>query len=111
MKLKQLAKMMALLLKVLLCISFEPFFCILIYIYIYILGTIGSKISLITNFFEMKQSEDYCLYQYHVDFQPMIDSIKLRKFLLKRCVDLIGPVKAFDGMVLFCNRKFNKEVM
>ena len=58
----------------------------------------------------MSQSQNFSLYQYHVDFQPSIDSIGLRKMLLKDHKELIGPVKAFDGMVLFCSRKFEKTV-
>ena len=58
----------------------------------------------------MSQSKNFSLFQYHVDFQPPVESIHLRKMLLKDHKELIGPVKAFDGMVLFCSRKFEKTV-
>ena len=70
----------------------------------------GRPVNLLSNFFEMKQLSNFSLYQYHVDFTPMIDNIKLRKRLLKNHSEMIGPVKAFDGMVLFSSLKLEKNV-
>ena len=93
-------------------------YIIYIYIYMYIiynthytlLGKMGREINLTSNFFEMKQNNNFSLYQYHVDFHPMIDNINLRKRLLRYHSEMIGPVKAFDGMVLFCCRKLENNV-
>ena len=56
----------------------------------------------------MNQSNNSELYQYHVDFSPIIDNIRVRKRLLNEHQSIIGNVKAFDGMVLFCARKLNQ---
>jgi aubergine-like protein len=41
------------------------------------------------------------VYQYHVDFRPMVDSKNIRFKLLNEHRDVIGNVKAFDGNILY----------
>ena len=63
-----------------------------------------------TNFFEIINRPDWALYQYHVDFDPTIESRVLRCGLLKQHDALFRNVKAFDGMTLFSMTKLEREV-
>ena len=64
-------------------------------------GVTGTPIPLLTNYFVLHTRPDSAIYQYHVDFSPPVDSKALRKKLLRDHEELVGKVRAFDGMVLF----------
>jgi aubergine len=73
-------------------------------------GAQNETIELYTNFFEIINSPEWALYQYHVDFDPQILSKALRCGLLKQHDNLFKNVKAFDGMTLFSMTKLDNEV-
>ena len=68
-------------------------------------GTTGQPIKVIGNYVVLKKLPDAVIFQYHVDFNPPIDSKGLRKALLREHKELLGEVRAFDGMVLFLPKK------
>ena len=74
------------------------------------IGDRNQTIELYTNFVEINNRPDWALYQYHVDFDPPIESKALRCGLLKQHDHLFRSVKAFDGMTLFSMTKLDKEV-
>ena len=65
---------------------------------------------MVTNFFGMSQTTNSELFQYHVTYTPDIDNVKTKKRLLNEHKDIIGHIKAFDGMVLFTKIKLTKKV-
>ena len=65
---------------------------------------------LYSNFFRLEMSPDYFLHQYDVTFAPEIHSKKLRTGLLNEHKDLIGPVRAFDGQILFLPKRLPEKV-
>ena len=68
-------------------------------------GATGAPIQLVANYFVLHTRPDAAVYQYHVDFNPPVDSKALRKKLLRDHEELVGKVRAFDGMVLFLPRR------
>ncbi len=75
------------------------------------LGTEVEPIELYTNYFEVMNRPNWVLYQYHVDFDPSIESKALRCGLLKQHDGLFNNSKAFDGMTLYSMTKLEKEVL
>ncbi|OWF41593.1 piwi-like protein 1 [Mizuhopecten yessoensis] len=73
-------------------------------------GNSGTPLPLATNFFTFDCDEDWSLYQYHVDFNPMIDSRKMKAGLLFTHAELLGATRVFDGMILYLPRKLPQEV-
>lgn len=53
---------------------------------------------------------DYTLYQYHVDFEPAIDSKRLRIGLLYSFKHLFNDCASFDGQQLYSIYKLDDEV-
>ena len=72
-------------------------------------GSTGQKIDLLTNYFEIKVRDNKPLYQYHVDFNPVVkaDSVKLRKALVHR-IECLRNRHLFDGMILYCPDRLNE---
>lgn len=50
------------------------------------------------------------MYQYHVDFEPEIDSKRMRIGLLRPHDPLFDNNKAFDGRTVFSMKKLDNEV-
>ena len=75
-----------------------------------VVGTVGQMIPLITNFFKLQADGQWNLYQYHVDFNPHLESKRLRIALLHSHAEILGGTRAFDGMVLFMPKKLPQEV-
>ncbi|XP_038059144.1 piwi-like protein 1 [Patiria miniata] len=73
-------------------------------------GTAGNKINIMTNCFKLKADERWLLYQYHVDFSPMVDSPRARQGLLRFHTEALGSPMAFDGMILFLLRRLDQPV-
>ncbi|XP_074640256.1 piwi-like protein 1 isoform X2 [Tubulanus polymorphus] len=72
-------------------------------------GGYGAPQTIIANFFKLESAPSWNLYQYHVDFKPQVDSKRVRIAMVKSQSAIIGPVSAFDGMVLFLPRKLEKN--
>ncbi|XP_071945006.1 piwi-like protein 1 [Antedon mediterranea] len=71
-------------------------------------GKTGSVCQLVSNNFRLKTKGQWALYQYHVDFNPPVDSKRLRIALVKQQKEIIGATNAFDGMVLFLPIKLER---
>uniref|UniRef100_A0AAQ6IHN9 Piwi-like 1 n=1 Tax=Anabas testudineus TaxID=64144 RepID=A0AAQ6IHN9_ANATE len=64
-------------------------------------GTTGSAIQLSANFFRILSRPQWVLYQYHVDFNPPMESRRLRSALLFQHEEALGSARSFDGALLF----------
>ncbi|KAM4047113.1 piwi-like protein 4 [Anomaloglossus baeobatrachus] len=73
-------------------------------------GTSGDPVNLLTNLFDLGLPSQWVLYQYHVDFNPSIASMRLKAALLYSHGDIIGSARAFDGAILFLSRKLENKV-
>ncbi|XP_075707606.1 piwi-like protein 4 isoform X2 [Rhinoderma darwinii] len=73
-------------------------------------GTSGDPVKLLTNLFGLGLPTQWSLYQYHVDFNPSIASIRLKAALLYSHGDVLGSARAFDGAILFLARKLQNKV-
>ena len=62
------------------------------------------------NYFEVINKPNWVLYQYHVDFNPQIESRRLRMALLHTHNSLFPQNKAFDGSTLFSLTKLPDDV-
>ncbi|XP_026177345.1 piwi-like protein 1 [Mastacembelus armatus] len=75
-------------------------------------GTTGSAIQLKANFFRILSRPQWVLYQYHVDFNPPVESRRLRYVLLFQHEETLGSARSFDGALLFMpHRLHNKETV
>ncbi|XP_048257294.1 piwi-like protein 1 [Haliotis rufescens] len=73
-------------------------------------GTSGRPMPVLANFFRLETAPDWMLYQYHVDFNPTIDSRRLKNALLMSHIEsLLGNTRAFDGMILYLPRKLPQQ--
>lgn len=74
-------------------------------------GTGGTSISLLCNYFAVLNQPNWRLYQYHVDYAPVIDSKRLRIALLRNHEATLFPTnKAFDGMTLYSTTHLREDV-
>ncbi|XP_071990245.1 piwi-like protein 4 isoform X2 [Engystomops pustulosus] len=73
-------------------------------------GSSGDPIKLLTNLFGLGLPTQWSLYQYHVDFNPSIASMRLKAALLYSHGDVVGTARAFDGATLFLARKLENKV-
>jgi len=73
-------------------------------------GKTGRQVQLMSNLFRVERDQKFHLYQYHVDFNPDVPNMRMRKGMLYTFKDLLGPISMFDGMVLFLPIKLEKDV-
>ena len=73
-------------------------------------GKLGDRVSLMANYFEAINKPNWLLYQYHVDFNPQIDSRRMRQAMLHQHNNLFPDNKAFDGSTLYSLTKLPNEV-
>ncbi|XP_010893355.2 piwi-like protein 1 [Esox lucius] len=75
-------------------------------------GISGSPIDLKANFFKILSRPQWVLYQYHVDFKPVMESRRLRSALLFQHEETLGKARTFDGAILFLpHRLHNSETV
>lgn len=75
-------------------------------------GTSGYTIQLSANYFRILSRPQWVLYQYHVDFNPPMESRRLRSALLFQHEEVLGPARSFDGALLFLpHRLHSKETL
>ncbi|XP_030629502.1 piwi-like protein 1 isoform X2 [Chanos chanos] len=75
-------------------------------------GMSGSPIELRANFMRLISRPQWALYQYHVDFNPPMESRRLRSALLFQHEETLGSARTFDGALLFLpNRLRNIETV
>ncbi|KAJ7994148.1 hypothetical protein DPEC_G00262900 [Dallia pectoralis] len=70
-------------------------------------GVSGSPIELRANFFKILSRPQWVLYQYHVDFKPVMESRRLRTALLFQHEETLGRAHTFDGALLFLPRRLH----
>lgn len=76
---------------------------------IFLTGTTGAVVPVLSNYFEIVSAPGWQMYHYHVDFNPPVDSRKLRKGLLYDHEKLFASM-LFDGMQLYTPTKLPNEV-
>lgn len=64
-------------------------------------GTTGQTISVVSNFIRLRNRPNTAIFQYNVSYSPQIDNKGLRLKLVYQQDELIGKVRAFDGMILY----------
>lgn len=64
-----------------------------------------------TNHFRLTSRPQWALYQYHVDYNPLMEARRLRSALLFQHEDLIGRCHAFDGTILFLPKRLQHKVI
>ncbi|KAK2102947.1 Piwi-like protein 1 [Saguinus oedipus] len=73
-------------------------------------GSSGIIVRLSTNHFRLTSRPQWALYQYHVDYNPLMEARRLRSALLFQHEDLIGKCHAFDGTILFLPKRLQEKV-
>lgn len=71
-------------------------------------GNTGTSIDLVTNHFKLRTTTNFGVYQYNVSFNPEVEAKRARIAILSSQRDLIGPVRAFDGMILYLPRRLSE---
>ncbi|XP_053313403.1 piwi-like protein 1 [Spea bombifrons] len=71
-------------------------------------GSSGRTIPLSTNHIKLVSRTQWVLFQYHVNYNPQMESRLLRSALLFQHEDLIGKARAFDGTTLFLPKRLEK---
>jgi hypothetical protein len=67
--------------------------------------TIPEDVHIYTNFFQLVSRPNWTLYQYHVDFEPALLSMRLKYGIVHSCKELFPGGSAFDGSTLFSTSK------
>ncbi|KPP60297.1 piwi-like protein 1-like, partial [Scleropages formosus] len=67
----------------------------------------GTAVELRANFFRILSHPQWVLYQYHVDYNPQMESRRLRSALLFQHEDALGPARTFDGAILFLPKRLH----
>ncbi|KAJ2950021.1 hypothetical protein O0L34_g11358 [Tuta absoluta] len=73
-------------------------------------GSTGDPLDVCANYFTVETTPQWCLYQYHVDFQPEEDSTGLRKALLRVHANTLGGY-LFDGAILYTVKRLHPDPM
>ena len=76
----------------------------------FLIGTSGQAVQLMANYFEVAQNTDFKIYQYHVDFKPYVENIRVKFALVAQAAESVGSKILFDGGILYLNRVLPKEV-
>ncbi|GIY92309.1 piwi-like protein Siwi [Caerostris extrusa] len=61
-------------------------------------GTSGVPINIVANYFELLSRPKWAIFQYHVDFAPLVESSRLRHIFIKDHKETLGDCFLFDGM-------------
>lgn len=72
-------------------------------------GSTGNVVRITANYFRLKKKPTWCLYQYHVDFDPEVLQVSVRKGLLGVHRNTIGS-NIFDGSSLFLTNRLPSDV-
>lgn len=60
-------------------------------------GVKGEKFNAITNSMFLKSIKEYGMFEYDVRFEPVLDSMQIRKTYLRKMGDEIGTILNYDG--------------
>jgi hypothetical protein len=72
-------------------------------------GTVGSPVPIYCNYFQVVNQPNWILYQYHVDYAPVV-ATKRTRLLLMRPHDGLFRNKAFDGSTIYSLTKLPEDV-
>ncbi|RWS21596.1 piwi-like protein 1, partial [Leptotrombidium deliense] len=61
-------------------------------------GDRGRQFTVLSNYFRLIHKTDLIINQYHVEFDPIIESSKVRRNLMRQKKDVFGNAYIFDGM-------------
>ncbi|XP_039273647.1 piwi-like protein 1 [Styela clava] len=73
-------------------------------------GCDGMTVDILTNYFKLNASKQWCLYQYRVDYEPDVDHRGARKGMLRDHQELIGKTFIFDGTMLYTLQRLPEKV-
>ncbi|XP_030384844.1 protein piwi [Scaptodrosophila lebanonensis] len=73
-------------------------------------GTDGMQIRLQTNFFRLITTPKWRIYHYHVEFEPDIEMVRVRRGILSDHSNVLGSAFIFDGKQLFTTKKLEKDL-
>uniref|UniRef100_A0A182LZC8 Uncharacterized protein n=1 Tax=Anopheles culicifacies TaxID=139723 RepID=A0A182LZC8_9DIPT len=74
-------------------------------------GTSGTKLVLKTNYFRLtRNDQNTCVFQYRVDFEPLVEDTRIMQALIRTQAILLGPY-IFDGTMLFLYNKLRSEMV
>ncbi|XP_053668033.1 protein aubergine-like [Anopheles marshallii] len=72
-------------------------------------GTSGNKLVVKTNYFRLtRKDKNACVFQYRVDFEPLVEDTRVMQALIRTQGPVIGPY-IFDGTMLFLYNKLRSE--
>ncbi|XP_052901674.1 protein aubergine-like [Anopheles moucheti] len=72
-------------------------------------GTSGTKLIVKTNYFRLtRKDKNACVFQYRIDFEPLIEDTRIMQALIRTQGPVIGPY-IFDGTMLFLYNKLRTE--
>ncbi|XP_054710700.1 piwi-like protein 1 [Uloborus diversus] len=61
-------------------------------------GSSGTGIALYANFFEVLSKPTWCVFQYHCEFSPVVESSRMRRSFMREHKEKFGDCYIFDGM-------------
>ena len=73
------------------------------------IGDAGKPCPMQTNYIKI-HTETSNIYQYHVYFEPHVDARNIRFSMMRQNKDALGPVMAFDGVILYLPIKLEDPV-
>ena len=73
-------------------------------------GSNGTACQLMANYFEVDLAPDTKIFQYHVDFKPYIENIRVKFALIAQAAESVGSKLLFDGGILYLSRVLPKDV-
>ncbi|XP_049546124.1 protein aubergine-like isoform X2 [Anopheles darlingi] len=71
-------------------------------------GKLGRNLVLQANYFRLTRAENMCVFQYRIDFEPVIENVGLICALIKTQAPVLGPY-IFEGTMLFLYNKLRSE--
>jgi len=72
-------------------------------------GGAGTRSMVKANYFGVDLAPDMKIYQYHVDFKPPIENIRVKFALIAQAAEAVGSQKLFDGGILYLSRVLPKD--
>ena len=73
-------------------------------------GITGQQINVVSNYVVLRNRPNTVHYQYHVTYEPQLEYKKLRIGLLFSQEQVIGKIRAFDGMILYLPIRLQNDV-
>ena len=72
--------------------------------------TKAQEVQVVSNYVVIRSRPHTAMYQYHVKYEPMMESKRLRMGLLLSQEAIIGKKHAFDGMILYLPFRLENDV-